>query len=249
MAKKRMFSLSVLDTDAFLDLPLSAQALYFHLNLHADDDGFIGNPKRVANNIGASLDDLRLLVLKRFVIAFEDGVIVIKHWRMHNAIKSDRYTQTNYIEDFAMLGIKANGAYTLTDGTQMENKWSANGTQMLQTCSADKNRLDKDIGLDNSFRLGECEGEGEVIFELLTKEGDIFPVYQSMIDHYSKLYPNIDVRQEFRSMQGWCEANDKNRKTFKGMKRFINGWLNRAKPKEKSFIEAAAELEKEGWEF
>ena len=70
-----------------------------------------------------------------------------------------------------------------------------------------------------------------------------------MIDHYSKLYPNIDVRQEFGAMQGWCEANDKNRKTFKGMKRFINGWLNRAKPNEKSFIEAAAELEKEGWEF
>ena len=249
MAKKRMFSLSVLDTDAFLDLPLSAQALYFHLNLHADDDGFIGNPKRVANNIGASLDDLRLLVLKRFVIAFEDGVIVIKHWRMHNAIKSDRYTRTNYIEDFAALGIKENGAYTLTDGTQTENKWSANGTQMLQTCSPGKNRLDKDIGLDNSFRLGECEGEDEVLYELLTKEGDIFPVYQSMIDHYSKLYPNIDVRHEFGAMQGWCEANDKNRKTFKGMKRFINGWLNRAKPKEKSFIEAAAELEKEGWEF
>ena len=133
MAKKRMFSLGVLETDAFMDLPLSTQALYFHLCLRADDDGFIGNPKRITQNIGASLDDLKLLIAKRFVIIFEDGVIVIKHWRMHNAIKSDRYIKTNYIEDLAMLDIKDNGAYTLnTDGAQMERKWSANGANALR---------------------------------------------------------------------------------------------------------------------
>lgn len=143
MAKKRMFSLGVLETDAFLDMPLSAQALYFHLNLRADDDGFVGNPKRITQSIGANLDDLKLLVAKRFLIAFEDGVIVIKHWRMHNAIKKDRYTETNFTEDLKMLDIKENGAYTLKDAARLENKWSANGTQMEQTCSADKIRLDK----------------------------------------------------------------------------------------------------------
>lgn len=115
MAKKRMFSLGVLDTDAFMDMPLSAQALYFHLNLRADDDGFIGNPKRIVKLIGASEDDLRLLVAKRFVLTFEDGVIVIKHWRMHNAIRKDRYTQTNYYDDLISLKIKPNGSYTLND--------------------------------------------------------------------------------------------------------------------------------------
>ena len=143
MSKKRMFSLGVLETDAFLDMPLSAQALYFHLNLRADDDGFVGNPKRITQSIGANLDDLKLLVAKRFLIAFEDGVIVIKHWRMHNAIKKDRYTRTNFTEDLQMLHIKDNGSYTLKDGTQMENKWNTNGEQMLQTSSTGKVRLGK----------------------------------------------------------------------------------------------------------
>lgn len=142
MAKKRMFSLGVLETDAFMDMPLSAQALYFHLNLRADDDGFVGNPKRITHTIGANMDDLKLLVAKRFVIAFEDGVIVIKHWRMHNAIKKDRYTQTNYVEDLKLLQIKENGAYTMS-GAQMEHKRSTDGAQMAQTCSVDKVSIDK----------------------------------------------------------------------------------------------------------
>lgn len=133
-----------------MDMPLSAQALYFHLNLRADDDGFVGNPKRITQSIGANIDDLKLLVAKRFVIAFEDGVIVIKHWRMHNAIKKDRYTETNYTEDLALLDIKDNGAYTLKSGTQLEDKRNTNGAQMSQTYSADKNRIGKDrIGNNN----------------------------------------------------------------------------------------------------
>lgn len=79
MAKKRMFNNDVLDTDSFLEMPLSAQALYFHLNMRADDDGFISNPKRVQTYIGAREDDLKLLVVKKFVIAFEDGKMLIKH--------------------------------------------------------------------------------------------------------------------------------------------------------------------------
>lgn len=169
MAKKRMFSLGVLDTDAFLDMPLSAQALYFHLNLRADDDGFVGNPKRITQNVGANIDDLRLLVAKRFVLAFEDGVIVIKHWRMHNAIKKDRYTATNYTEDLKQLDIKDNGAYTMrptTDVPQLERKWSTNGAQMEQTGSTDldieENSIDKNSSVKERTEedsKGECEGE------------------------------------------------------------------------------------------
>ena len=110
-----MFDNTVLDSDAFLDLPLSTQALYFHLNLRADDDGFLGNPKKVTEYVKASIDDLKLLIVKRFLIAFEDGVIVIKHWRMHNTLRSDRYVPTNYQEDFRMLKIKDNKSYTLED--------------------------------------------------------------------------------------------------------------------------------------
>ena len=96
MAEKRMFTQKIIDSDAFLEMPLSAQALYFHLNMRADDDGFINNPKRIQRTIGSTEDDLKLLIVKRFVICFESGVIVIKHWRMHNTLRKDRYNPTQY---------------------------------------------------------------------------------------------------------------------------------------------------------
>lgn len=111
--KRRMFTLDIVDSDAFLDMPLSTQALYFHLAMRADDDGFIDKSKRIMRAIGSSDDDLKLLLHKNFVIPFEDGVCVIKHWRMHNYIRNDRYKETNYIEKKSSLGVKDNGSYTL----------------------------------------------------------------------------------------------------------------------------------------
>lgn len=112
MAEKRMFTQKIIDSDAFLDMPLSSQALYFHLNMRADDDGFVNNPKRIQRTIGASEDDLKLLIVKRFVIGFESGVIVIKHWRMHNTLRKDRYNPTQYQEELALLDVKDNNVYT-----------------------------------------------------------------------------------------------------------------------------------------
>lgn len=112
MAERRMFAKTIIDSDAFLDMPLSAQALYFHLSMRADDDGFINNPKKIQRMVGASDDDCKLLIMKRFVITFESGVIVIKHWKMHNYIQKDRYKPTLYQEEKAMLEIKENKAYT-----------------------------------------------------------------------------------------------------------------------------------------
>lgn len=130
MANKRMFSLNVVDTDAFLDLPLSAQALYFHLNMRADDDGFVSNPNRIRQYVGAGVDDLKLLLAKRFILAFEDGVIVIKHWRMHNTIKSDRYTPTVYTEDLERLTVKDNKAYTERVCENLEPNRNQTGTKL-----------------------------------------------------------------------------------------------------------------------
>ena len=90
MAERRMFTQKITESDAFLDMPLSTQALYFHLCMNADDDGFVKNPKRIARMMGAGDDDMKLLIAKAFVIAYESGVIVIKHWRMHNLIRKDR---------------------------------------------------------------------------------------------------------------------------------------------------------------
>ncbi|MDD4279935.1 MAG: replisome organizer, partial [Candidatus Sumerlaeales bacterium] len=113
MAQRRMFSKQIIDSDAFLDMGASAQSLYFHLAMRADDDGFVNNPKKIQRMIGAADDDLKILIAKRFVIMFESGVIVIKHWRMHNYIRADRYNETAYIDEKSQLKIKENGSYTL----------------------------------------------------------------------------------------------------------------------------------------
>ena len=119
-----MFAKTIIDSDAFLDMPLSSQSLYFHLSMRADDDGFNNNPKKVQRMIGASDDDLKLLVMKKFIIPFENGIIVIKHWKIHNYIQKDRYRETVYQDEKAMLQTKENKAYTLCiqDGYSMDTQ-------------------------------------------------------------------------------------------------------------------------------
>lgn len=111
MAERRMFSKAIIDSDTFLDMPLSTQALYFHLSMRADDDGFINNPRKIQRSIGATDDDLKLLIAKQFTIPFESGVLVIKHWRLHNYIQKDRYKPTIYQDEKSQLNIESNGIY------------------------------------------------------------------------------------------------------------------------------------------
>ena len=113
MAERRMFAKTIIDSDAFLDMPLSTQALYFHLSMRADDDGFINNPKKIQRMIGAADDDLKVLVTKKFIIPFESGIVVIKHWKIHNYIRGDRKKETVYAEEMNLLEEKDNGTYTL----------------------------------------------------------------------------------------------------------------------------------------
>ncbi|MBO7319129.1 MAG: hypothetical protein J6V06_03825, partial [Clostridia bacterium] len=146
MAEKRMFTKKIVDSDAFLDMPLSTQALYFHLNMRADDDGFVNNPKRIQRTIGASDDDLKLLIAKRFLICFDNGIIVIKHWRMHNALRKDRHRETQYNSQMSLLEVKENGAYTEKkhSGNQMATSWQPNGNQMATQYSVGKYSLGED---------------------------------------------------------------------------------------------------------
>lgn len=113
MAEKRMFSTRIIDSDAFLEMPLSTQALYFHLSMRADDDGFLNNAKRIMDMIKANQNDYDLLLAKSFIIQFPDGICVIKHWRINNYIRKDRYHETVYTEEKDMLTVKKNGAYSL----------------------------------------------------------------------------------------------------------------------------------------
>lgn len=112
MAERRMFAKTIVLSDAFLDMPLSARCLYFTLGMLADDDGFVNSPKSVMRQVGASTDDLNLLLAKRFILAFDSGIIVIKHWRIHNYIQKDRYKESKYIDEKSSLSIDENGAYT-----------------------------------------------------------------------------------------------------------------------------------------
>jgi len=139
MANKRMIAKMIVDSDAFLDMPQSTQNLYFHLNLRADDDGFIDNPKRIMQAIGSNQNDLDILLAKRYLLGFSNGVIVIKHWRLHNCIQRDRYKPTVYKEQFENLAIKDNGAYT-------DNKSIQDNT--IKDCIQDVNSLDPECYID-----------------------------------------------------------------------------------------------------
>lgn len=190
MAEKRMFTQKIVDSDAFLDMPLSTQALYFHLNMHADDDGFVNNPKKIQRVIGASLDDLKLLIAKRFILVFENGVIVIKHWRMHNLLRKDRYNPTQYQDQMERLELKDNGAYTekspepleIKESESMATTWQPDGNQMAHRIGKDR------IGKD---RIGEVRGEESV--ETAT--------CQQIVDLYHSIcvsYPSVKTLSEAR---------------------------------------------------
>lgn len=157
MADKRMFSLSVVDTDWFLDLPLSTQALYFHLNLRADDDGFVDAPNSIVRKIGASKNDFDLLIAKRYVLKFESGIIVIKHWRMHNTIQKDRYHPTQFQEELNLLSIKDNKSYT--DKRKKEGGYKMDTTCIQNVSSGLDLGLDIDLDLDKEKDKKETSGE------------------------------------------------------------------------------------------
>ena len=146
MAERRMFAKSIIDSDAFLDMPLSTQALYFHLCMRADDEGFVNNPKKIQRMVGCSDDDARLLIAKSFIIPFDSGVVVIKHWRIHNYIRGDRLKPTNYEDERRQLQVKNNGAYTVCQ---------SDVSQMSVRCQSNVSIGESSLGKSS---IGECLG-------------------------------------------------------------------------------------------
>ena len=183
MAEKRMFSLSVVDTDWFLDLPLSTQALYFHLNMRADDDGFVDAPNSIVRKIGASKNDFDLLIAKRYVLKFESGIIVIKHWRMHNTIRQDRYKPTQFQEELKTLSIKENKSYTdcQPNGNQVE-------TNGIQSASTD---IDIDLDIDKELDINKLY-LGQKTCEDTSKKEELF-------ESFWKVYPRKVGKEKCRN--------------------------------------------------
>ena len=139
MPKRRMFSLQIVDTDAFLEMPMTSQLLYFHLAMRADDEGFVGNPKRIIKMMGSSEDDFKVLIAKRFLLSFESGVVVIKHWLIHNTIRMDRFSSTSYKLEKSKLGLRENKAYT-----EIEKVGCLSGNQMATQEKISKVKLRED---------------------------------------------------------------------------------------------------------
>lgn len=147
MAERRMISNEVVDGDDFTEMPTSAQSLYFHLILKADDDGFVNNSRSIQRSVGCTTDDLKLLIAKSFLLTFESNVICIRHWHIHNNIRKDRYRPTIYQDELSLLQINSVGAYEFNDALQNDNQlttnWQPNDNEMTAQGRLDKNRLDK----------------------------------------------------------------------------------------------------------
>ena len=221
MAERRMFAKTIIDSDMFLDMPLSTQALYFHLSMRADDDGFINNPKKIQRMIGASDDDLRVLIMKRFILPFDSGVVVIKHWKIHNYIRNDRYKETVYQEEKAQLELKENGAYTelsppgIPDVNQLGDEME---TQV---------RLGKD-------RLGE-DRVGEVIEEASppTRAKRFVPPTVDEVRTYCQGRQNgIDPQRfvDYYTSNGWMVGKNK----MKDWKAAVRTWEQKEKPQKQT---------------
>lgn len=142
MAERRMFAKTIVASDAFLDMPLSARCLYFALGMYADDEGFVNSPKSIMRLIGASNDDMNILLVRRFIIAFPSGVCLIKHWRINNYLRSDRFQATKYTEERNQIIIEENGAYALIS-ERYTNGIPNNGIPRLGEVSQDEVSIDK----------------------------------------------------------------------------------------------------------
>lgn len=162
MAERRMFAKSIIDSDAFIDMPVTARLLYYDLSMRADDDGFVNSPKKIMRMIGASQDDLSILILRKFIIPFESGVVVIKHWKIHNYIQKDRYNPTKYQKEKQRLEIKNNGSYSLQESTQ--------NSSILENVSIMDTECIQDVSnMDTQVRLGKVS-IGKDIKEKYKKE-------------------------------------------------------------------------------
>lgn len=203
MAERRMIAKTIIDSDAFIDMPVTARLLYYDLAVRADDDGFVNSPKKIMRMIGASQDDLSILILKKFIIPFDSGVVVIKHWRIHNYIRKDMYHETKYKEEKAELTLDENNAYTLARNEDV--------TDTLQSCN------DVVTSPSTQVRLGKdrLDKDNKDSVETPPKETPIrkkVPPTVDMVREYCESrHNNIDAEYfcDYYTTRGWKLTNGK----------------------------------------
>ena len=228
MASKRMFHQMITNSDDFLEMPVSSQVLYFHLSMNADDDGFINNWKSIMRLTGTKEDDLKILIAKSFVIFFEDedklssGIIVIKHWRINNYLRSDRYKATKFQKEFKKLQIAPSGAYELSNS----NIGIPTGIPVVDTDknSIDKNSIDKN-SISSSIEKYYNNDEKSTTF-------DIYSYYENNIGSLSsKQYQELSEFQNKLSDEIVLAAIDKsidsNAKNFNYLRAILKSWVQK----------------------
>lgn len=214
MAQRRMFSLKVIDTDAFLDMPQGSQLLYFHLAMRADDDGFVSSPKKIMRIIGCRDDDMRVLQAKQFIIPFESGICVIKHWRIHNYIQKDRYSPSLYKSEKSMLE-SGNGEYEISIDTK---------------CIQNESNVDTQVRL-GKVRLGKVRVD---VVEDGQQQQDIkkiISVYENNVGMLSSIITEklLDYLNDLPSdviIAAIEEATLNNKRNFKYMQAILNSWIS-----------------------
>jgi len=204
VAERRMIAKTIIDSDAFLDMPQSTQLLYFHLAMRGDDDGFVNKPKTIMRITGASDDDIKLLIAKKFIIPFESGVVVIKHWKIHNYIQNDRYKETKYKDEKAMLELDNNKAYRLMD------------TKCIQDVS----------NLEAQVRLGKVRLElGKVNNSANKSHRFVPPTLEEVVAYCQERNKGVDPQRwyDFYTAKGWMIGKNK----MKDWKAAVRTWENK----------------------
>ncbi|MBO5712151.1 MAG: replisome organizer, partial [Acholeplasmatales bacterium] len=177
MAERRMFAKTIIDSDAFLDMPVATQCLYFHLGMRADDDGVIANPKSIMRICGAREDDMNLLIAKKFILVINNQIIVIKHWKINNYIQKDRYKQSNYYELISQLSLDENNAYTMREN---------NDVYIMDTqVSIGKDSIDNicitNINITNTSELVSLTPNENALISLILNNKKYFNIFQKDI--------------------------------------------------------------------
>lgn len=228
MAERRMFAKTIVLSDAFLDMPMSARCLYFTLGMLADDDGFVNAPRSIMRQCGSSEDDMRVLISKKFVLEFENGVIVIKHWRINNYLRNDRYSETKYVDEKAKLTIDEKGGYHFSEPIGIPGGIPG-GIPNNGIPSIGKDSIGKD-NKNTSYSCAErCSTPPENIIARITLvDGTSYEITDKVAEEDAKAYPGVDVKHEYLMMERWGIANPKKRKTRRGIRQFMNTWLDKA---------------------
>lgn len=205
MPERRMFAKTIVTSDAFLDMPATARCLYFTLCMFADDDGFVNNPRSVMRQCGAHDDDMKILIAKSFVLLFETGVIVIKHWRIHNYIQKDRYHPTKYQEEMSMLTENKNGGYSLDT-----------------TCVQSVSKVDTEV------RLGKVSKGKDIKYispKITSDEVEVVPQNEVWFTQFWEKYPKkVDKVTARRAFDKKCKSEADLKVIIEGLERWIACW-------------------------